>query len=173
MSKIILRKDLDFTNDICDYLVNTIKNNNKKKLAIIFDIDDTLIYTNKQNNEKIKKIYDLAIKYGIPVYIITARILNQANFDYTISELVNKGFKHFTKLFLMPISYLYQRQIGVYKYHVRQGISQKNRIILNIGDQWTDLFPNPTSIQKLSNDYYIFNGTKEGMLIKLKSLVGV
>lgn len=173
MGKIILRKQLNFENDICTYLNNIIKNKDHSKLAIVFDIDDTLIYTTKQNNQKIKKIYNLAVKHDIPVYIITARIFNKDNYNYTVSELIRHGFKRFQKLDLMPIQYYYKNSIGLYKFHVRKRISKNKTIILNIGDQWTDLFPNPTSGQKMSNDYYIFLNTNQGMLVKLKSLIRI
>ena len=75
---------------------------------------------------------------------------NEQNFNYTYNQLINSGFKTFKKLFLMPINYWYRNGIGLFKFHMRKKISQNHQIILNIGDQWTDLFPYPTQIQKLS-----------------------
>ena len=169
MVKYTIKNELDFESEICDYLKNVRKENPDRNLAIVLDIDDTMIYSNtKKSIKEIKKIYNSAKNNKITIFIITARFKNEFNIKHTRNELVSNGFGYFNRLFLMPYEYFLNNKIGLYKSQARNWISQKYQIILNIGDQWTDIYPHGALI-KMPNKYYIIPDNLCGIHIKLVS----
>lgn len=126
---------------------------NPQKDAVVLDIDATVLYNNPGTmcradfNEKIKMLYDLAHERNIPVYFVTARIGTQSNFENTLKQLDCMGYTSwYAGLFMRPPAVNSEAAIGVYKLNARKAIMQKyrRRIILNVGDQWTDLIAVPS-----------------------------
>ena len=162
-------KYIDYNDSLLNLIYSFINYNTKPNSAIVFDIDDTLIFwKNSKINKPLKKIYDLALKRGIAIFIITARLENHTNINYTINQLKNKGFGNYNRLYLMPYKYLQERKVGLYKYNVRNLINKKYKIICNFGDQWTDFYIN-RNISNLNN-YIVLIIENNLLSLKLKNV---
>jgi len=129
----------------------------EKNLAVVFDIDETLMLSDKMliqdphQTEKyhvyyktnavkgMHKIYNLIKNKGIAIYLITARSENYR--QETIDELKLTGYDSYIKLFLRPEKSTEGGDdcVCFYKEKVRKQISESKHIILNVGDQNTDL----------------------------------
>jgi acid phosphatase len=135
-----------------------------EKLAIVLDIDETSL-TNYQellrsgfNYEKsgfnawidtaqapaipgTLRLYKEAQKLGVSVFFITGRPASQR--AATVRNLEAQGYTSWQELILRPDSAASQ-SVTAYKSSMRGQIVAKGYIlILNIGDQWSDLKGNP------------------------------
>jgi predicted secreted acid phosphatase len=159
-----------------DYLVKRIAEPHKNKLAIVLDIDETSL----SNYESMKKLnfggskedidhdielgndtiiqptldlFNLAEKNKVAVFFITGR----AEHERAITEknLKQAGYNQWQGLTLRPEIY-HETSIVPYKSSARAALIQKGYdIILNIGDQWSDLKGgNADKSIKLPNPYY-------------------
>lgn len=147
------------------------------KLAIVFDIDDTSLsnYTNLQKlhfggtfsdishaedeaqDPAIKptlNLYRYAKAHDLAIFFITGR--TEKSRTATESNLRQAGFESWNGLFFKPENYN-QRSAIPYKSAVRkQLIHNGYTIILNIGDQESDLAGgNAEKTFKLPNPYYL------------------
>lgn len=146
------------------------------RIAVVFDIDETLLsnwdylqYRNfgltapsfadwvKAHNDPAltptKEIFQTAQRAGIPIFLITGRsALLRAD---TIRQLRAAGFSAWTSLYMKPANYA-QKSIVPFKSGARRTIAaQGYEIILNMGDQWSDLEGGfAKSTVKLPNPYY-------------------
>lgn len=147
-----------------------------EKLAIVFDIDETCLsnwpYLQKTDYstsvylfEKWAQhaecpvlppthvLYEEAKKLGVTVFFITGRreVLRPA----TERNLARGGYAPYAALYLRPES---DRNASVipYKSGVRRAIEAKGyKIVLNIGDQWSDLEGGAAQrVFKLPNPFY-------------------
>lgn len=107
------------------------------KTSIVFDIDDTLI--SSTTREIIKPVYNLykyALKIGVAVFIVTARVSTDSNIKYTTSELARFGIRYHT---------LFMRQNtnvdpALFKYKSRERIAlEGNIIVMSVGDMDWDI----------------------------------
>lgn len=131
--------------------------------AICFDIDDTLIDTNDKPIPETVKLYRF-LRPSQRV-IVTARSPNYRQF--TDKQLADIG--PYFSVSHMSRSYLHSNAIHVYKLHQRE-ISRDidcRDIVVNIGDQWTDLFGKQEFVAQAdinldsTNVYGIFPRTPE------------
>lgn len=114
--------------------------------VVVFDIDATLLYNTDDNqcgaipNFKIQKLYDLAQKRGLPIYVVTARIGTASNRAATIRQLHCMGFDTFDGLYMRGAEHRTMPQIARFKRDARAHIESKTgkTVVLNAGDQWTD-----------------------------------
>lgn len=129
-------------------------------LAVVFDIDDTLLssyeffhtqldfgyipdrvdeWTNAANAPAIAPVCDLfnyAADQGITVFIITGR--PESQLEATVANLELAGCGRYTELYMKTS--LSPSGTVEYKSQTRRQIqSDGYRIIVNIGDQWSDL----------------------------------
>lgn len=170
MNKLISTRMI-FDETLLNSVINYLNSNRGKNKAIVLDIDDTMIMTSGNIYKSIKLIYDHALRNEIKVFIITARVLNNPTINFTKNQLVRAGYQKYEGLYLMPRSYMISRQIQMYKYTARQLIKNKNYdIILNIGDQWTDLYRQYYNYSSLPNKIYVFASESEGIKIKLRDM---
>ena len=159
------KKIFSFDSIICNYIKNFKRR--EKPLAIVFDIDDTIIFLKSGKvNDKAKIVYDCALKNNIQVFFITARSVKRTL--STQIELKEKGFSVYNSLYLMPLN---DNFVGKYKEDRRNDILKNYEIILNMGDQWTDLYANCQQCRFIPNDYYIIPDPIVKYNIKLKSLL--
>lgn len=146
------------------------------KLAVVFDIDETLLsnwaylhYRNfgiteasfaewvKTHNDPAlvptQSIYMAAKNAGIPIFLITGR--SERLRGDTVRQLQAAGYSGWTHLYLKPLDYK-EPSIVPYKSGARREIAaQGYQIILNMGDQWSDLEGGyAQKTVKLPNPYY-------------------
>lgn len=135
--------------DLSPLLTQIIAQADPHKDVIVLDIDATVLYnTNKESivgavpNFKVQPLYDLARNRRIPVHFVTARVGTKENRLWTLKQLRAMGFDWFDSLFMRP-PHVEPTPVAVaqYKLNARRAItaSGQTRIILNMGDQWTDL----------------------------------
>lgn len=163
-----------------EYLKTRIENQKKsaqtKKLAIVLDIDETSLSNysdllsmdfggtgNEINTAEDKgtdpaiqptlTLYRYAKANNVAVFFITGRTENyRAN---TEKNLMTAGFKNWDGLLLKPLDYK-EKTTAIYKSHMRDQIEKQGYdIVLNIGDQKSDLAGgHADKAFKLPNPYY-------------------
>lgn len=163
------------------YIEKRVAENSKvaqpKKLAVVFDIDDTVLSTypfNKKANfcstvpEKIanekkgdekaipemRSLYKFIQSKNIPIFLITGRHIPEAG--VTMKNLQREGFSNWAALYMHPDA-KHAKHIADVKTVARKNIVCKGYdIILNVGDQKSDLYGGyADAVIKLPNPYYI------------------
>jgi acid phosphatase len=138
------------------------KQNSKEKLAVVFDIDETALsnydYMQKLHfggtYDEINALIDLGKSPAIPatlalyqqaekaklhVFFITGRIDTTETRKNTADNLHTAGFDKYDGLFLKPVNY-HEPSVSTYKTATRKKITDQGyHIVLNIGDQMSDL----------------------------------
>lgn len=147
-----------------------------KKLAMVLDIDDTALnnftqlrqwdFANDneswdavQANTKIPanapvlELFNYAKQLGVTVFFITAR--PDVYTDPTKKALENAGYTEYAGLYLMPKKYTWS-QAATFKTETRRQLtSQGYDIVVNMGDQYSDLVGGyARQIYKLPNYMY-------------------
>lgn len=150
--------------------------------AVVFDIDDTLLaYKQNTNNNKrswvrieaMFELYTFLRQNGFYIFLITARPYSKKNLQTTTQQLKSFGFTQYNGLFLMPDidpSTRTSYRIAKFKTSIRTSLSKAYliRIILNIGNLWTDLLhPDELSIS-INQPKYINILFKKGQMWCLK-----
>ena len=151
-----------------------------QKLAIILDIDDTSINNypiekehdfastlpmieetfrrSHEANPAILSLYNYAKAHGVAVFFITGR--PQPFYDITVENLKLAGYKNWNKLYthsnISREASIKQNASTNYKQAVRQSLRKQGyEIVLNIGDQATDLTNSHADLNvKLPNYMY-------------------
>ena len=148
-----------------------------KKPAIVIDIDETALsnyagllrldfggtqaHIRQAENQgddpaipSVLKLYQFAQSHDIAVFFITGRI--EEDRDIAAQNLKNAGYEHWQQLILRNATYRHTKA-GVYKAAMRKEITQQGYdILLNIGDQKSDLTGGYADKSfKLANPYYI------------------
>ncbi|MEM2175015.1 MAG: HAD family acid phosphatase [Candidatus Micrarchaeia archaeon] len=150
-----------------------------EKPAVVFDIDETLLsnleyeyrydfgfsystwneWVREANAKAIKptqKLYKICQNLNVSVFIITGR--NQIDSDLandpTVINLKKEGFYGWKKLYLKPMDV--KMSTVEYKSSCRREIEEMGyKIIINMGDQWSDLLGGYSEqIFKLPNPMY-------------------
>jgi acid phosphatase len=149
----------------------------EKKLAVVFDIDETtlsnypeMLKNDYEFNEKTfddwintasakaipgtLNIYNEAKKLGVAVFFLTGRAEGQR--EATERNLRGQGFDSWQDLIMRQPEQVNSTAL-VYKSAARKNIvKQGYRLVLNVGDQWSDLRGNPEAdfSVKYPNPYY-------------------
>lgn len=148
----------------------------KKKPAIVLDIDETSLsnypslihlsfggtFKQIQQQEQLAidpvfkstlRLYQYAKAHHIAVFFVTGRFEN--NRKSTAENLEKAGYKSWDGLFLRPLQDK-SKTVSVYKSATRKHISEQGyNIILNLGDQKSDLVGGYANKSfKLPNPYY-------------------
>ena len=129
-----------------------------EKLAAVFDIDETLI-SNLSNMitcgfcssgaqarlfqgvrippiPQVRDLYSFAKSKGIAVFVVTGRY--ESGRDLTIHDLQDAGYSGWDELLMRPVTD--SNPAAAMKASLRAGVERKGyRIVLNIGDQLSDL----------------------------------
>jgi acid phosphatase len=131
----------------------------QEKLALVLDIDETSL-SNYEEMVKAGFAYDSAVfhawidsakapaipgtlrlynearKLGVSVFFITGRADSER--EATERNLRDQGYQNWQQLYLRP-SALASQPVSVYKSGARAAVvAQGYRIVLNVGDQWSD-----------------------------------
>ena len=163
------------------YLQRRIAENNKlahpKKLAAVFDIDETslsnyndMLYlnfggTDEESDALENKGHDPAIpstlalytyaeNHGVTIFMVTGR--REWMYKSTADNLNKVGYTGYTALYMKPNNYN-QPSVIPYKSSVRkQIVNMGYDIVLDIGDQHSDLAGGSTDATfKVPNPYYL------------------
>ena len=148
-----------------------------EKPAVVFDIDETSLsnwqnidaldfgynpakYKEWENSaqdtaiEPIKELYDVARAKKFAIFFISGR--REVQRKFVERNLDKVGFTHWDGVFLKPMDYVGNRAMehkSKWRAHIKQ---MGYHIILNIGDQWSDLEGEPHAIydMKIANPAY-------------------
>ncbi len=152
------------TSAAMDHVAYTVEKNNEakkpKKLAAVFDVDETMLSNypgmvimhfggsikqiRQQEDEAndsaivgILKLYKLLKKDDVTIFVITGRKPYQRSL--TIKNLIDVGYSGWKKLIVKSDKYNKLNTIA-FKIKIRKQITGMGYdVILNIGDQWSDL----------------------------------
>lgn len=150
-----------------------------KKFAVILDIDETVLsnYPNfaardfggtyqqivTDQNKGIDPVIEPALKFyryakqnNVAVFFISGRAENIR--QITEKNLIAAGFKDWNGVYLKPVAY-HNKSAVPYKIFQREAIEKQDyTIVLNIGDQKSDLMGgHADKVFKLPNPYYFIN----------------
>jgi predicted secreted acid phosphatase len=129
----------------CLILIKKYKNNHPtQKLAVVFDLDFTVIFYDNDDkpctNKSVFKFYKNLINLNIAIFFITARPSYQNNRLWTKNELKELGYDKYKSLKMMKIDSVNNDiNKSLSKFNYRTIISKTYTIILNIGDNFSDL----------------------------------
>lgn len=162
------------------FLRKRIADNNRhkkpKKLAVVFDIDETSLSNyeilksldfafltdllvpeiEKANDPAINptlKLNNYAKRKKVSIFFVTGRTENLRS--ATVENLEKAGYTEYVKLFMKPEDYS-KKSVIPYKSGSRMSIEEQGyHIVINIGDQWSDLAGGHSEKTfKLPNPYY-------------------
>jgi len=163
-------------NHAMDYLKTHLDKKFSKKPAIILDIDETSL-SNYQDIARMNfggtiedidhaiatgkdpaiqptlKLYQYAEDHHIAIFFVTGR--SQTLHDATIQNLKKVGFHDWQGIYFRPPHYQ-EKTIAIYKTAAREQIEKQGyHIVLNLGDQLSDLEGgHADKTYKLPNPYY-------------------
>jgi predicted secreted acid phosphatase len=130
-------------------LFRLLEKSNPETSAIVLDIDATILYNTKKTNfcdgalpnPLIMDVYSKALEKNIAVYFVTARRESESNYAWTTKQLKCIGADKYAQLRMRPESYNTAAKVSKFKLAARRAIKKESKrtIILNVGDQWTDL----------------------------------
>lgn len=130
--------------------------------AVVFDIDDTLLSSDQPFPEMIA-LYRACKDMGLQCYIVTARPYSVENEARTTDTLRGMGVTGFRRLYMMPErTRINIAHVSKYKASAREKIAKKRKIVLNIGDSWSDFFRFPLAdawaplVDSDTNDIAVF-----------------
>lgn len=132
----------------------------------VFDIDGTILKDRGGDdnvaplcNRMLHGLFNLCKELNIPVYIITARPEGKQQRSWTVDQLRQCGYpiESYVSLTMMPLAEWNRLNRGSnwnfsdYKFRERERIVQRDHrtIVLNAGDQWTDLLRVPPCSKSL------------------------
>jgi len=146
------------------------------RIAVVFDIDETVLsnwgyltsvgfdlnaatfepWVRKHNDPALAPMLEVfreARAAGVPVFFITGR--HEPLRAFTVRQLKAAGYEGWTELYLTPADYA-QSSIVPFKSGIRRKLEAQGwRIVLNVGDQWSDLEGGCARHKvKLPNPYY-------------------
>lgn len=137
------------------------------QMAIVTDIDDSVIPTTVQKHPSVlvdgatgapgismhnrdtatlslmRDVLLWGAALGYRIVYLTARPDIPSNAQRTHEELIRRGLPYPSDLYLMPANHVTLPNFSWYKFDVRQHIHRQTPVVLNVGDQWTDLFLMP------------------------------
>jgi hypothetical protein len=141
-----------------------------------FDIDGTILKDRGNanlpplRNKMLLGLFRLCQRQDIPIYIITARPEGREQRKWTVNQLEKCGYPpgSYAGLTMMPLSEwkkldkVANWNFSDYKYRARQRIvqSENKTIILNAGDQWSDLRRIPPC-SKSAEESAVYNAVKQ------------
>jgi predicted secreted acid phosphatase len=115
--------------------------------AAVFDIDETLILNLEgdkyQRNTPVWEVYNYLNAKGVALYFVTARRKSEASIEYARSQ-AGTFYARDDGLYMVNEEYNEDPSASDFKLACRQRIENKKdkRIVLNVGDNWSDLTTN-------------------------------
>ena len=162
-----------------DNIYNTVHNHIDKHVStpskggnkpiMLLDIDDTSLITTVSTSHLYRqgvtyRLYRHALDRGMSVVFLTARRDSCYSYLWTLHQLYALGYTNVCKLILMPRAY---KSASAFKAHIRNKLGRTN-IIVNMGDQWGDLFYPVHKHLCPRNDVFIFTKMPQTQTINVK-----
>tara|TARA_X000000950_G_scaffold288854_1_gene407921 strand:- start:9865 stop:10416 length:552 start_codon:yes stop_codon:yes gene_type:complete len=149
-----------------------IKSRIKTPLAC-FDVDETLLEwgadDSSRRREEVATLFNLAVKEGYKIYIITARDKSQSGLAYLKTQLASLGFDthKIEKIYMMPST---ESDVGQFKSDARSRIIQQTggKFVIMVGDQMTDVFRAPGSLNANRDFAHVFAAPDDGVVFGVK-----
>ena len=123
---------------------------------MVLDIDETALYGHEDQadnitvNPEVKSLYDNACEKNVCVLFITARPYSKSNDAWTRKQLSATGYQQYDHLHLRPP---HTRDVGAYKLAAREAFEKQGyHILMNVGDQPTDIVGGGTDVHVLLPD---------------------
>lgn len=153
--------------------------------SVVFDIDDTILYANSfdfgekllkaKRIDSVYKLYRkvLASRYGEDssvepkVFFITARPDIPGNMEDTRAQIEHLGFTKYRALMLRPEK---DRDVGGFKKRARELAETRfgTHVVLTVGDQFTDIAPEPPKAWKVYADEAKTPSAKDVLAIRVE-----
>ncbi len=161
-----------------EYLDRQLENPRQNRLAVVFDIDETVL-SNYKDLERLsftrnaqaltgacmlgaaepllssQSLYEHALEKGVAVFFISERPNTPELLAITVKNLKTAGFQQWEELILKPLDND-ELSMQAFKTNARRHIAMQGfDIILNVGDQDSDLKGGYAEIKvKLPNPFY-------------------
>lgn len=146
------------TQHLIRYLEHFATMNNAQQCAIVLDIDGTLIDLNQTELiHDMYMLYRVATKLKYHVFFVTARLAMEHGITWTRNQFQQFGIDTYDRIYFMPLSESTQDNFSRYKYYCRQDIVLRYGypIVLNCGDNWSDLLLMPPFINEGGNMQFL------------------
>ena len=116
--------------------------------AMVLDIDDTALHTSMSmnvlhRNPHVYALYQHAVRRGVAVVFVTARRFSHCAYMWAVYQLSVTGYTTFDTLVMMPTSDRAHDREAVARFKRRARCRVNGEILVNIGDQWSDLTGHP------------------------------
>ncbi len=135
--------------------------------AVVFDIDDTLLSDGKPIEDTVL-FYDYCRKLRVNCFLVTARPYSEKNKHLTMNSLDKIGISDYNYMYMMPDKHKADAyKVAKYKKGARSKIGKDYKIVLNIGDQWTDFFTLPL---RREDQYFFSRIQDEAKLMVMNSV---
>ena len=119
--------------------------------AVVFDVDETCLLNHRNEethpdhfavNPEVKSFYDWLVERDVDVYIVTARRKSDWSHKYLTAQLESLGYTNIKRHYMVTKPYDADPSASRFKRDARRRITEKHgsRVILNVGDQASDLF---------------------------------
>lgn len=162
-----------------EYLEKKLKRKKNHTFAIVMDIDETALsnfhhlqrfhfstnaealgaahmMSNLPAIGPVQKFYQWARDHKVAIFFVSGRPNTMGMVNATVKNLRQAGYPQWTGLYLRPLDND-KRKVDTFKTHARRKIAQQGyEILVNIGDQKTDLQGGFAQTQiKLPNPFYL------------------
>jgi len=112
--------------------------------CVVFDIDHTLVDGKGRGIAEMVSFYAWCLERGVACHLVTARAESEANEAETRRQMAEAGVTRFSRLRMMPApprpaSAVTAAYVSAYKAGARKEVERASTILLNVGDQWTDM----------------------------------
>lgn len=175
------------------FLDSILQHHKASELAAVIDIDETLLLVEdeeqseqtEQTEQSVKMtthplgyhIFQMLQQRQVEVVLVTARHGTQPTKEYTLEQLRRLGYTGPSKLYMVNQRHADDVSPAVFKRQARLRVMQRKRLLLNVGDQMSDMTGNYDSISSTElakmispTTYYFLNVPGDALLsLKLPS----
>lgn len=120
-----------------------------KPPAACFDIDETMLLNHPdggdrfRSNEPVKRAIERLDELGVTLFAVTARTDGEDSQEYAREQLKRLGFPEFEAIMCFPEEREGEGTASGFKADCRQEISREYNVLLNVGDQVSDMMRLP------------------------------
>lgn len=124
-----------------------------KPIAAVFDIDETLLLNHVDDeSDKFRKnpaVFDAVMKLkdmGVALFAVTARSEDPAGHVYAQMQLEKLGYPKFEEIYMFPEAREVEGTASAFKQDARAMINRTHNVVLNVGDQSSDMMLCPPAV---------------------------
>lgn len=161
-----------------------IERHSNEKGCVVMDIDETVLSV-RDADEHIciqkagQYIYKVCVNQNVPVVFVTARQGCPSSVEYCRKQLQMLGYNEYAKLYMQDKN---SQDTAAYKHKIRTQLEKEyGAVLLNVGDQMTDLFDMSTmhedDVQSLTqtvnpHTYYVLTVAADPARLSMKFAEG-